>query len=130
VLTCRPAKSAQRTNPADDTRQHAPPWRSFAGRVLPSVSPRDDHQRRSVARSNVRARVRAAHGLHEVWGRWCRRPPELAGATGAAERRWHCAMAMSAERHRVLEISRWQLTRLHRSDVRTRREEPIRALER
>jgi hypothetical protein len=35
---------------------------------------------------------------------WCRRPAELAGATRAAERRWHRAMAMSAERHRALEI--------------------------
>jgi hypothetical protein len=34
----------------------------------------------------------------------CRRPAELAGATGAAERRWHCAVAMSAERHRALEM--------------------------
>jgi len=34
----------------------------------------------------------------------CRRPAELAGATGAAERRWHRAMAVSAERHRALRL--------------------------
>jgi hypothetical protein len=37
---------------------------------------------------------------HEVCRR-CRRPAELAGATGAAKRRWHRAMAMSAEQQRA-----------------------------
>ena len=48
------------------------------------------------------ARVRPARGLHPVRHHRCRRPAELAGATGTAERRWYWAMAMSAERHRAL----------------------------
>jgi hypothetical protein len=51
-----------------------------------------------VARSRASAIVRPAHGLHPVWHRRCRCHTELAGATGAAERGWHCATAMSAER--------------------------------
>jgi hypothetical protein len=31
-------------------------------------------------------------------------PAELAGATGAAERRWYCAMAMSRDKRRALRL--------------------------
>jgi hypothetical protein len=57
-----------------------------------------------MARSRAGASVRPAHGVHPLRHHRCRRPAELAGATGAAERRWHRAMAMSTERHRALEI--------------------------
>ena len=57
------------------------------------------HRRRCA-----RASIRTAHGMHALRHHRCRRPTELAGATGAAERRWHCAMAMSAERHRALRL--------------------------
>jgi hypothetical protein len=57
-----------------------------------------------MARSRASAIARPAHGLHPVRHHRCRRPAELAGATGAAQRHWHCAMAMSTERHRALEI--------------------------
>jgi hypothetical protein len=39
-----------------------------------------------------------------VRNRRCRRPAELAGATGAAERRWHRAMAMSRDQRRALRL--------------------------
>ena len=43
--------------------------------------------------------IRPAHGVHAVRHHRCRRPAELARATGGVERRWCRAMAMSAERH-------------------------------
>jgi hypothetical protein len=48
--------------------------------------------------------VRPAHGVHPLRHHWCRCPAELAGATGAAERRWCRAMAISAERNRALRL--------------------------
>jgi hypothetical protein len=89
---------------ADDPRQRARQRRAVARRVLLAVPPPGDLERRSVARSHGSAIVRPTHGLHPVRHHRCRRPAELAGAAGEAERCWHCAMAMSAERHRALEI--------------------------
>jgi hypothetical protein len=42
--------------------------------------------------------------VHPLRNHRCRRPAELAGATAAAERRWHCAMAISRDRHRALRL--------------------------
>jgi len=42
------------------------------------------------------------NGVHALRNHRCRRPAELAGATGAAERRWHRAMAMSRDQRRAL----------------------------
>jgi hypothetical protein len=87
--------------PAHDPRQHARQRRAVARGVVLAVPPPGDPERRPVARSHASAIVRPAHGVHPVRHRRCRRPAELAGTTGAAERRWHCAIAMSAKRHRV-----------------------------
>jgi hypothetical protein len=57
-----------------------------------------------MARSRASADIRPAHGVHPVRHHRCRRPAELARATGAAERRWHRAMAMRAERHRAMAL--------------------------
>jgi hypothetical protein len=76
----------------------------IARRVVLTVPPPGDLERRSLARSRAGADIRPAHGLHPLRNHRCRRPAELAGPTGAAERRWHRAMAMSAERHRALRL--------------------------
>jgi hypothetical protein len=89
---------------ADDTGQHTRQRRAVPGGVILAVPPPDDPERGPVARSRASASVRPAHGLHPLRHRRCRRPAELAGATGAAEWRWCRAMALSAERHRPLEI--------------------------
>jgi hypothetical protein len=57
------------------------------------------HRRRCA-----RASIRTAHGVHALRHHRCRRPTELAGATGAVERPWHCAMAMSRDQHRALRL--------------------------
>jgi hypothetical protein len=57
-----------------------------------------------VARSRASAIVRPPHGLHPLRHHRCRRAAELARATGATERRWHRAMAVSAERNRALRL--------------------------
>jgi hypothetical protein len=44
------------------------------------------------------------HGLHPLRHHRCRRPAELAGATGAAEWPWCRAVAVSAEGHRALRL--------------------------
>jgi hypothetical protein len=88
----------------NDPRQHARQRRAVARRVLLAVPPPGDPERGPVARSRTSAIVRPTHGVHPVRNHRRGRPAELAGATGAAERRWHRAMAMSAERHRALEI--------------------------
>jgi hypothetical protein len=85
--------------PADDPRQHARQRRAVARLAVP---PPGDPERRPVARSRASAIVRPTHGLHPLRNHRC--PAELARATGAAERRWHCGMAVSAERHRALRL--------------------------
>ena len=57
-----------------------------------------------MARSRASAIVRPAHGLHPVRNHRCRRPAELAGATGAAERRWYRAMVMNRDQRRALRL--------------------------
>jgi hypothetical protein len=68
-------------------------WQCHHQAIL-SADPWPDH---------TSAIVRPAHGVHPVRHHRCGCPAELAGAAGAAQRRWHCAMAMS-ERPRVLEM--------------------------
>ena len=50
--------------------------------------------------------TRAGHGVRPVRieRNRCRRPAEPAGATGAAEWRWHCAMTMSRDQRRALRL--------------------------
>jgi hypothetical protein len=74
-----------------------------------AVSCRQCHHRAVLSadpwrRSRADADVRVAHDLHPMRHHRCRRPAELARATGAAERPWCRAMAMSAERHRALRL--------------------------
>jgi hypothetical protein len=69
-----------------------------------AVPPPGDHERGPVARSRASAIVRPPHGLHPLRHHRCRRPAELAAATGAAERRWHRAMAMSRDQRRALRL--------------------------
>jgi hypothetical protein len=47
---------------------------------------------------------RLGRGVHPLRHRRCPRPAELAGATGTAERHWHCAMAMSRDQRRALRL--------------------------
>jgi hypothetical protein len=84
--------------PAHDPWQHARQQRAVARSVLLAVPPPGDPERRPLGRSRASAIVRTAHGLHPVRHHRCRCPAELAGATGTAQRRWQCAVAMSAER--------------------------------
>ena len=56
------------------------------------------------ARPHGGADVRPAHGVHPLRNHRCRRPAELAGATSATDGCWHCAVAMSAEHHRAIEM--------------------------
>jgi hypothetical protein len=90
--------------PAHDPRQHARQRRAVGRRVLLAVPPSDDLERGPVTRSRASAIVRPTHGVHPVRHHRCRRAAELARATSAAERRWHRAMAMSAEQHRALRL--------------------------
>jgi hypothetical protein len=75
-----------------------------------------DPERRSLARSCASAVVRPAHGLHPLRHHRCRRPAELAGATGAAERGWHRAMALSRDQRRALRVAGRVATRCHQGD--------------
>jgi hypothetical protein len=77
---------------------------AVALRVLLAVPPPCDLERRPLARSRASASVRPAHGLRSLRHYRCRRPAELARATGAAERRWYRAMAMSRDQRRALRL--------------------------
>jgi hypothetical protein len=57
-----------------------------------------------VARSRAGTIVRPVHDLHPLRNHRCRRPAELAGATGGAEWRWHCAVAMNRDQRRALRL--------------------------
>jgi hypothetical protein len=93
------------TRRPNDPRQHARQWRAVARRVLLAVPPPGNPERRSVARSRAGADIRPAYGVHPLRNHRCRRSAELARATGAAERRWHCAMALSTESKILLETT-------------------------
>jgi hypothetical protein len=80
----------------NDPRQHARQRRAVARCVLLAVPPPGDLERRPVARPRAGADIRAAHGLHPVRHRRCRRPAELAGTATAGEPD-RGAMAVSGE---------------------------------
>jgi hypothetical protein len=111
AMTAAFAESGHGILPGMSTR---PP--SQAGPPMTLGNMRANGVRSLDVSSRASAIVRPAHGLHPVRNHRCRRPAELAGATGAAERRWHRAMAMSAERHRVLEILAGSSLQLHRGE--------------
>jgi hypothetical protein len=89
---------------ADDPRQHARQRRAVARRVLLAMPPPGDPERGPVARPRAGADIRPTHGVHPLRNHRCRRPAELARATGAAERRWHRTMAMSRDQRRALRL--------------------------
>jgi hypothetical protein len=69
----------------NDPRQHARQRRAVARRVLLAVPSPGDPERGPLARSRAGAEIWPAHGVHPVRNHRCRRPAELAGATGAGE---------------------------------------------